>query len=102
MQQAGAYSAENVIKKEPLRPPYLFNDTAEHPKGKHVEQNVLPSGMHEHVGEELVKVKIGCQEEMQSQHIVQVKVEGALDDQRGKESQQVDNQQILGDGRNVL
>ena len=101
MQHAGTQSAENVIKKEFLWPPDTLDDAAEHPEGEHVEKNMLEVGVHKHVCEQLEDVEVGGHEEMKPQNVVQIHPQRSLPGQHGHESQQIDNQKILGDGGDV-
>jgi hypothetical protein len=44
----------------------MLNDASEHPKGEHIEKEVLPTAVEEHVGEELEDIKIVRQRKVQS------------------------------------
>lgn len=72
LHQAGTDSAYHIISKETLGTQYLFKGTSEHPYGKHVEENVLEVGVHEHIGNQLEQLEVRCHEEMQSKDIIQV------------------------------
>ena len=91
-------AAENVIKKEFLGSPNALHHTTEHPEGKHIEEQVLQSAMHKHIGEELINLEIRCQEEVQTEDIVEVDTlhpEHVI----GGECQNVYYQKVFGNGR---
>ena len=103
LKKTGTDTARNVIKKELFRTPYTLHHAAKHPQGKHVEEQVVPTAMHEHVGEQLVQAEVGGHEEMQSQHVVQhVAAHGVGAHQRAdKKCQHIDDEQVSCNGRYV-
>ena len=56
---------------------------------------MLPSTMHEHVGDELVDLKIGGHEEVQAKEAIEVNAGDGQEQLHGKECQNVDDKQIL-------
>ena len=75
----------------------MFHYATKHPEGEHVEEQVFPTAMHEHVGEELVNLEIGGHEEVQTEDVVEV---GALflENYIGHKSQHVYYQKVFCDG----
>ena len=92
--EAGAHAAGKIIEEELLGAPHVLDNATEHPQREHVEQYVREVGVHEHVGEQLVKAEIGRKEEVQAEQIVEVDAL-ACEHPGGEEHQDVDNQQIL-------
>ena len=72
LHHTGADAAENVIKKKLLSTPNLFDDSAEHPKHEHVQDDVLPTAVHKHVSDELINMKVARQEEMKTTKVVEI------------------------------
>ena len=61
-----ANAAYKVIEQKTLRPPYLFQNTAEHPYGEHIEEQMGKSSMHEHISNQLCCIEVSGKEEMQA------------------------------------
>ena len=97
LKEAGTYAAGYVIKKELLRSPDSLYDTSEHPKGEHIEENMLETTMHEHIRKQLIKMEIGSQEEMKSQYIIEdIPIGSVLShDQASQKGHHIHYQQIL-------
>lgn len=51
-------SAGEIIEEIAARAHRILNGNAEHPHGEHIEEDVRPAGMHEHIGEHLVEVEV--------------------------------------------
>ena len=94
LHEAGAYAAHNIVEEESLRTHHLLHDAAEHPNGEHVEEDVLPACVHEHVGEELVEPEVGGLEKVEAQQVVEVYAV-AHGHQFAEKHQQVDDYDIL-------
>ena len=97
LHEACAESANDVVDEEASGAHGLLHDASEHPYGKHVEEEVLPAGVHEHVGEELPGAEVVGHEEVQAEDVVEVDVvcgEGYA----CKETQHVDDEQVFGYG----
>ena len=73
LEKSSPYSTRNVIKKEFLRSPHIFNHTTKHPQRKHIKKYMLNISMHEHIGYELVNSKIRSQKKMKSEDIIKIK-----------------------------
>ena len=61
---------------------------------------MLPSGVHEHVADELEHVEVGGYEEVQPEEVVQVNAALLSGGQCAHKGQNIDDEQILGDGWN--
>ena len=96
--KSGTDSADHIIEEKLLRSPHILNHAAEHPQGKHVEEQMRESGMHEHISEELIYLEIARKEEVKSKHAVQVDALTA-EHPCGGEHKHIDNQQILCNSR---
>jgi len=72
--ESGSESAGEIVDDEVSLTQHLLQDVAEHPECEHVEEKVLPTAVHEHVGERLPEVERGCEEEVQTQKSVQVDI----------------------------
>jgi len=72
LEQSSANAAENIVDEIAARPPCLFYQAPEHPQGEHIEEDMLPSAMHEHVGYQLEQAEIGGQYEMKAETVVKV------------------------------
>ena len=92
--QSGTDAADEVIDDEAPLPEGALYQTAKHPQGKHIKEQVHPSGMHEHVCEQLPDVEVLRLEIVQSEDIGEV---DAPHSQHavGKEAEDVDNKEIL-------
>ena len=91
-------SAGQVVEEETLLPHRLLDDASEHPYGEHVEEEVLPACVHEHVCEELPWAEVAGQEEVEAEHLFEfyaVRSEG----EAGEEAQHVDDEQVFRYGR---
>ena len=88
------YAADEIIDQKLLRSPHPLNDAAEHPQGKHVEEDVGEVGMQELIGDELPEVEIGGKEEMQLAVLAQVEL--SAQHQRGHKGKNVDDKQVFG------
>ena len=65
MAQARANAANNVVNKVVASAKGRLNQAAEHPKRKHVEENVRQVCVQEHVGKELVQLEVVGQEKVE-------------------------------------
>ena len=65
-------SASEVLEEEAIPTHRLLHDAAEHPDGKHIEEEVRQVSMHEHVGERLPGTEAAGQEEMQTEQLIKV------------------------------
>ena len=63
-------AACEVVEQEAFRPPDLLEYTAEHPNGKHVEEQMGKSAVHEHISNQLRCIEISGKEKVQSQVVV--------------------------------
>ena len=63
-------AACEVVEQEAFRPPDLLEYTAEHPNGKHVEEQMGKSAVHEHISNQLCCIEIFGKEKVQSQVVV--------------------------------
>lgn len=93
--QAGAYAAHEIVDKEAAGPPEVFEDIAEHPEGKHVEEDVAPAGVYEHVGEELPEAETAGGDGVEGQHGGDVVVAVALEHHGGEEHDEVDDEEVF-------
>ena len=80
LHQACTDAAGYIIKEELARPPYAFDHHTEHPQGKHVEEQVRETAMHEHVRYELVNAELGRSEKVEAEYVVEIDARTALDD----------------------
>ena len=95
--EACAESADDVVDEEASGGHGLLHDASEHPYGEHVEEEVLPAGVHEHVGEELPGLEVAGQHEVQAEGFIEVDAVRAEGD-ACKETQHVDDKQVFGYG----
>ena len=65
--QRGTDAGEEIVNQKPACAPGVFHGTAEHPKGEHIEEDMFEIGVHEHIGDKLPDMEIGCADVMQSQ-----------------------------------
>ena len=72
----------------------MFECTAEHPNGKHIEENMLEVGMHEHISYQLGQIEIRCKKKMQAERIVQVNAV-FLGNHIPKKAQHIYNKQVF-------
>jgi len=72
LKESGSDAAGYVIEEKLAWSPSALHDATEHPQGEHIEEYVAPSSMCEHVGEELVKVKVWGKHEVQAKEVVKV------------------------------
>ena len=70
LHQTGTDTAQYIIEQKTFRPPNQFKRTPKHPHSKHVKKYVLKIGMHKHICNQLCRVKIRSQKEMQSQQVI--------------------------------
>ena len=96
--EAGSDTAYQIIDKEAFGTPEVLQHIAEHPKGKHVEYNVLPVGMHEHVGEELPHAETTRGNGVEGAHGGDVVVAIAFQHHGGKEYNEIDDKQVFHHG----
>ena len=94
LHEACAQSAREVVEEEALLAHRLLDDASEHPDGEHIEEEVLPAGVHEHVGEELPGAEVAGEEEVQTEQFFE------FDAVRGKrqaceEAQHIDDEQVF-------
>ena len=68
----------------------MFKNTAKHPHGKHIEEQVCKSSMEEQVGKQLVYSKVGSHKVVEAEHTVQVHPI-SLKRISGQEHQYIDN-----------
>lgn len=54
-----ADAADHVIGQKAFLPQFILQRTPEHPKSKHVEEDMFEIGMQEHVGDELIDMENG-------------------------------------------
>ncbi len=99
LHDAGTDAAENVIKNEALRTPYALHHRTEHPKHKHVEDDMLPSTMHEHIGDELENVEVLRHEEVQTTQAVEVDNVHLTQHQHRDECKEINDEQVAGNDR---
>ena len=99
--QAGSQSAADVIHQKLVRAPHALYHTAEHPQGKHVEEDVHETAVQKHIGEELVEVEVAGQEKMQSEERCQIDAT-QFEHPRCHICQKVYHQQVLRHGRHVV
>ena len=92
MNQGGTYTGNYIIKQEFFRSPHLFQHRAEHPQSKHIEEDMRKTAMHEHVGNELVRLKLRRCKIMQAKHICKVNIHRTFQHNSGQVKQPVDNQ----------
>ena len=101
LEQTRTHTAHDIVEKILLRSPCALNDTAEHPQRKHVEEDMAEASVRKHVREELVDVEVGCEEEVQTQNIVQVYAKTS-EQIRGDEHRNVYYQKVFRYSRNII
>ena len=92
--ESGSDTANEVEQQETIGTPLHLHDTAKHPDGKHVEEQMGESFMKELVCYELPDMKIRCKEKMQSAQLVQV-YSIFVKCHRTHQTQYVDDEQIF-------
>ena len=97
LHESSSDTARNVIKKEFLRSPNILYYDAKHPKCKHIEKDVRQIGVQELVSDELEEVELAGHEEVESTDGWEVD-SPELKNPRCYERQEVDDEQVLGDG----
>ena len=90
-------SAGQVVEEEALLSHRLLHDAAEHPDGKHVEEEMRPVGVHEHICEELPRAEVARQEEVQAEQLIEIYAVGGKG-KAGEEAQHIDDEQVFSDG----
>ena len=104
MQQSGTDAADKVVEEETAHTPITLQYGSEHPKGEHVEEEMVERTVHEHVGQRLpdveavdVGVDLGRFDAPKSHDVVEV---DALCAQHvvGGVAEYVDDKQMLNGG----
>ena len=62
-------AADKVVEYKSAGSPVVLHGGAEHPQGKHVEEEMVPSAVHEHVAKWLPKMETSGTEGIQGQHV---------------------------------
>src|SRR6185295_7958925 len=91
-------SAENIIVQKFSAAPDIFHGCAEHPEGKHIEEDVPEIPVHEHIGEKLPPPEFFRFEIMQSEQVPQVNTT-LVKDESGEKKNSIDDKKVLNDFR---
>jgi len=72
MTKCRADACQQIIGEEPTASPNLFDRRSEHPNSEHVEEDVGKPTVHELIGDELKKTKIGATPVMKTENTRQI------------------------------
>jgi hypothetical protein len=87
----GANTGNHIISKKSFWSPIVFQSTAKHPQGKHVEKNMHEATMHEHITHQLVRPEQMGTEIMHPQLFRQINMQGAFKRNTSQEKQSVND-----------
>jgi hypothetical protein len=102
VEQAGTDTANHIKYQEPFGAPIIFQDTSEHPKGKHVEKNMFDTAMKEEVSDELMRFEEDRMNVMQCEKVFHVEGSDVLKCLLCKKNQYIYNDEVLYYGRDHL
>ena len=96
--QSGADAAYKIEDQEAAGAPEVFKDIAKHPEGEHVEEYMLHTSVHEHIGDVLPGAEHVAAHEIERQMLLEVESERFAQDKGGGEEKDVDDQQVFDTG----
>src|SRR5690242_15621687 len=97
--KGGPDAANKEKDQEPFGPPYIFQDASEHPKRKHIKENMSQRTVHEQVRDQLIRLEQGRLPVVEGEQIFQGIPENGAADILGQEHQHINDKQVLNDGR---
>ena len=90
LKQSGTNAAGEIEQQVSLFAHRPFHLTSEHPEGKHVEQQMCEAAVKEHVGKQLIHLKVGSHEKMEPEQGVRT----LAHEHRHEIAHHVDDEQI--------